>query len=148
MLTAIIESPELFIVCVVYVVAVVWFIHKVISEKWKSTVSFTITIATILFQAPVKDQILEAFDKYNYNNRDVVDLLKVSEDRILDSLRTNEKKIMDLIQQTQAREGQLDSTIKTLQNSVHALQDSVDKHPDRHLHIIEAKLDTLRALYK
>ncbi len=48
----------------------------------------------------------------------------------------------------QAREGQLDSTIKTLQDSVRALQDSVNKHPDRHLHIIEAKLDALRDLYE
>ena len=142
---AMIESLGLLVVCVVYVAGAVWFIHKVIPGKWKNTVSFTITIATIIFQVPVKDQILEAFNQHNYNNREVVDSLKVSEGRILDSLRASEKKIMDLMQQTQAREGQLDSTIKTLQDSVHALQDSVNKHPDRHLHIIEAKLDALRS---
>ena len=65
--------------------------------------------------------------------QDIMVLLK-GEDRIMDSLKVSEAR--------------LDSTIKTLQDSVSALQDSVNKHPDRHLHIIEAKLDTLRDLYK
>ena len=131
-----------------YVVLVVWLIHKMPGE-WKSTASLIATLLSLaLYLYLDKSPQVTIFE----DDHRVVDSLKVSENSILDSLRASENRVMGLIQ---INEGRLGGTIETLQDSVralqkgvHALQESVRVHPDRHLHIIDAKLDTLRDLYK